>query len=285
MKSRIKYSYIAEGVVFIGAIAVVFALKFFNCDIGEGGAKIAYDVSINLMAASVLAFTFEFLGDKMIMNKDVRCERDRIFRVDALVRPALQRFSLLYIQLSCADFNKVKSICDNAIRSGNIIEGMPEAFAISEMVNVFMPSMFIGGSFQRPVVEEFFEQEHRIVDEFSTALRMNEFTHFTEIKQIMADFIDCCSTILCEKAIVDATRMTAGKEKLSEMMTKWLKDGTVQGFYNDVMSGKRELAGNLISDYVRLYEKIKKERAILVRYDNAIQELRREKKENENTRE
>ena len=263
----------------------IICVQYNNCDIGEGGAKIAYDVSINLMAASVLAFTFEFLGDKMIMNKDVRCERDRIFRVDALVRPALQRFSLLYIQLSCADFNKVKSICDNAIRTGNIIEGMPEAFAISEMVNVFMPSMFIGGSFQRPVVEEFFEQEHRIVDEFSMALRMNEFTHFTEINQIMANYIDCCSTILCEKAIVDATRMTAGKEKLSEMMTKWLKDGTVQGFYNDVMSGKRELAGNLISDYVRLYEKIKKERAILVRYDNAIQELRREKKENENTRE
>lgn len=273
MKSRIKYSYIAEGVVCIGAIAVVVFLKFFNCDIGEGGSKIAYDVSINLMAASVLAFTFEFLGDKMVMNKDMLCEKDSVFRVDALVRPALQRFSLLYIQLSCADFNKVKSICDNALRSGNIIEGMPETFAISEMVNVFMPSMFIGGSFQRPIVEEFFEQEHRIVDEFSMALRMNEFTHFTEIKQIMADFVECCSTILCERAIVDATRMTAGKEKLSEMITKWLKDGTVQRFYNDVMSGKRELSGNLISDYVRLYEKMKKEREILVRYESAIHVL------------
>ena len=270
MKLRIKCSYIAEGIVFIGAITVVVILRLLNCDIGNGGSKIAYDVSINLMAASVLAFIFEFLGDKMVMSKDMRRERDSIFRVDALVRPVFQRFSLLYIQLSCADSNKAKSICDNALRSGNIIEGMPETFAISEMVNVFMPSMFIGGSFKRPVVEEFFEQEHRIVDEFSMALRMNEFTHFTEIKQIMAEFVDCCSTMLCEKAIVDATRMTAGQEKLSEMMTKWLKDGTVQKFYNDVVAGKQELAYNIMSDYVRLYEKMKKEREILVRYDRAI---------------
>lgn len=274
MKSRIKYSYITEGVVFIGAITIVVALKWFNCDIGKGGSKIAYDVSINLMAASVLAFIFELLGDKMVMNKDMLRERDSILRVDALVRPTCQRFSLLYIQLSNADLDKVKSLCDSAFRSGNIIEGMPETFAISEMVNVFMPSMFIGGSFQRPVVEEFFEQEHRIVDEFSMALRINEFTLFPEIKQIMMEFVGCCSTMLCEKAIVDATRMTVGKGKLSDMMTKWLKDGTVQKFYNDIAAGKQDPTGNLMSDYVRLYEKMKKERAILVRYDKAIQKLR-----------
>ena len=54
------------------------------------------------------------------------------------------------------------------------------------------------------------------------------------------------------------------------MMTKWLKDGTVQKFYNDVVAGKQELTYNIMSDYVRLYEKMKKEREILVRYDRAI---------------
>lgn len=106
------------------------------------------------------------------------------------------------------------------------------------------------------------------------ALRINEFTLFPEIKKIMMEFVGCCSTMLCEKAIVDATRMTVGKVNFSEMMTKWLKDGTVQKFYNNIAAGKQDPTGNLMSDYVRLYEKMKKERAILVRYDKAIQELR-----------
>lgn len=275
MKLRIKYSYVAEGVVLVGAMAVIVILKWLDCNIGDGGAKIAYDMSINLMAASVLAFLFEFLGDRMVRNKDVASERDAILRVDMLVRPALERFSLLYVQLSCADLNRVKVICEKAIQSNDLVGSMPEEFAVSEMANLFLSSMFMGGSFRRTVVEEFFEQENRINEELSTALRLNEFAHYSVIRHIMAEFVDCCSTMLCEKAIVDATTMTAGKEKLSVMMGNWFKDGTVQKFYEDVLSGKHDLAGNLMSDYIRLYEKMKKEREILVRYDKAIQELRR----------
>lgn len=276
MKLRIKYSYVAEGVVLVGAMAVIVILKRLDCNIGDGGAKIAYDVSINLMAASVLAFLFEFLGDRMVRNKDVASERDAILRVDMLVRPALERFSLLYVQLSCTDLNRVKMICEKAIQSNDLVGSMPEEFAISEMTNLFLPSMFMGGSFRRTVVEEFFEQENRIHDEFSMALRLNEFAHCSGIRHIMTEFLDCCSTILCEKAIVDAITMTAGKEKMSGMVVKWLKDGTVQKFYEDVLSGKQDISGNLMSDYVRLYVKMKKEREILVRYDNAIRELREE---------
>lgn len=274
MRLRIKYSYLAESIVFIGAIAVVLTLKFLGSNIGEGGSKIAYDVSINLMAAYVLAFLFELLGDKMHLNKDAASERAAIFRVDMLARPALQRYAQLYIQLSCADWNMVRNICENAARSNNIIKSMPEDFAISEMANLFLPSMFIGGSFRRTVIEEFFEQENRIHDEFSMALRLNEFAHCSGIRHIMKEFLDCCSTILCEKAIVDAITKTAGKEKMSGMVVKWLKDGTVQKFYEDVLSGKQDISGNLMSDYVRLYVKMKKEREILVRYDMAIRHLR-----------
>ena len=276
MKLRIKYSYIAEGIVLICALLVVVVLKLYNYDIGNGGSKIAYDVSINLMAASVLAFVFEFFGDKMVMNKTMSCERDTIFRVDTIVRPALRRFSLLYIQLSCADWNKAKCICDSASHPDGLIECMPENFSISEMMNLFMPSMFIGGSFRRTAVEEFFEQEHRIEYEFAMALRMNEFAYYSKIRLIMMEFVDYCSTITCEKAIVDATKMTAGTEKISTQITKWLKDGSVYKFYNDVVSGKQKLSGNLMADYVQLYEKMRKERAILIRYDRAIRELRQQ---------
>ncbi|MBQ7190895.1 MAG: hypothetical protein IJR99_15925 [Kiritimatiellae bacterium] len=257
-------------VLFISGLAVVWYLW-----LGGGvSARMALgcDIAVNLFAACALAVLIELLT----LKRSTREEAAKILRNDDLAHYYISRFAKLYFEMTFADkaeFAAARKGLDFAQRAGvEHLQGRD--VPVGALPNLFKPSDLIGCFYSRMLVEEFFDNETRLMDCFRRAVTAFDYEHFGELRDIMLAFVKASTDFTCSSEIRSTLRRKIGDRKMTDILSEWFVDGTFGRFRDAVTSQSQNGVGEPLMPYAVFCERIVHERDLLIAYEREMDKVR-----------
>lgn len=243
----------------------------------QGGAasarmELVCDIAVNLFAACALAVLIELLT----LKRSARDEASKILRNDDLARCYISRFAKLYFEMTFADKAELAAArreLDFANGSGVAhIEGRD--VPVGALPNLFRPSNFIGGFYSKTLVEEFFDNETRLMDSFRRAVAALDYEHFGELRDTMLAFIKASTDFTCSGEVRSTLRRKLGDRKMTEVLAEWFVDGTFGKFCDALAAGEHDGSDEPMMPYAVFCRRIARERDLLVAYEREIANVR-----------
>ena len=257
-------------VLLVSGLAVVWYLW-------QGGAasarmELVCDIAVNLFAACALAVLIESLT----LKRSAREEAVKILRNDDLAHYHVSRFAKLYFEMTFTDkaqFAAARKGLDFA-QGGGVEHIRGRDVPVNALPNLFKPSAFIGGFYSRMLVEEFFDNETRLMDCFRRAIAVLDYEHFGELRDMMLAFVKASTDFTCSSEIRNTLRRKIGDRKMTELLSEWFVDGTFEKFRDALASKERDGADEPMMPYAVFCERIAHERNLLVAYEQEMDKVR-----------
>ena len=134
---------------------VIIVLFYKGIDVDKGRFKIVYDVSINVMAASGLAFLIELISAKLNLAESIEDERKVLIRHHMFIKHLIAKYVASYIDLTTADYSYATDLlskCDFKKCDG--VKGMRQNFPPEELSRMFGHSILVAdGMFMSPIAK------------------------------------------------------------------------------------------------------------------------------------
>lgn len=266
---RISLS-VEVAVLLVSGLAVVWYLWHG----GEVSARMGLvcDIAVNLFAACALAVLIELLT----LKRSAREEAAKILRNDDLAHYYVSRFAKLYFEMTFADKAELASVrkgLDFAQGAGvEHIRG--RNVPVNALPNLFKPSDFIGGFYSKMLVEEFFDNETRLMDCFRRAVAALDYEHFGELRDTMLAFVKASSDYTCSNEIRNTLRRKIGDRKMTDCLSEWFADGTFEKFRTAVAADANDGVDEPMMPYAVFCDRIARERDLLVAYESEIAKVR-----------
>ena len=241
---------------------------------GEVSARmeLGCDIAVNLFAACALAVLIELLT----LKRSARDEAAKILRNDDLTHYYIVRFAKLYFEMTFADKAELA-----AARKGlDFAQGAGVAHIggrnvpVNALANLFKPSDFIGGFYSKMLVEEFFDNETRLMDSFRRAVAALDYEHFGTLRDTMLLFVKASTDFTCSNEIRSTLRRKIGDRKMTDVLSEWFADGTFEKFRDAVTSDTHDGADEPMMPYAVFCDRIARERDLLVAYEREIDMVR-----------
>jgi len=272
-----KFSWLLKKtMLFEIVVACVFAmiiifLLWKNVGINEGRFKIVYDVSINIMAASGLAFIIELIGAKINLTENIDEEKKTLLRHHLFIKHLISKYVASYIDLTTPDYSeatKLLSECDFENNDG--VNGMRQDIAPVDLARMFGRSILVSdGMFTSPIVK-WVKREQFVAEAFEKVVFSCELKFFSDLRNDMLAFMKSISDYDCNSQILEAFQIRVGKEKDTDWMTKCIKSGELTHYITQRINGEKESSYNAMRPYMCLFFKLKSQREILLAYENHI---------------
>ena len=97
---------------------------------------------------------------------------------------------------------------------------------VNALANLFKPSDFIGGFYSKMLVEEFFDNETRLMDSFHRAVVALDYEHFGTLRDTTLSFVKASTDFTCRNEIRSTLRRKIGDRKITDVLSEWFADGT-----------------------------------------------------------
>ena len=257
-------------VLLVSGLAVVWYL--WQGGKASARMELGCDIAVNLFAACALAVLIELLT----LKRSAREEAAKILRNDDLAHYHISRFAKLYFEMTFADkaqFASARKGLDFAQRACvEHIRGRD--VPVNALPNLFKPSDFIGGFYSKMLVEEFFDNETRLMDCFRRAVAALDYEHFGELRDTMLAFVKTSTDFTCSSEIRNTLRRKIGDRKMTDLLSEWFTNGTFERFRDALASNSHDDQDEPMMPYAVFYERITRERDLLVAYEQAMDKVR-----------
>ena len=251
-----------------------FAVAWYLWQGGEVSPRmeLGCDIAVNLFAACALAVLIELLT----LKRSARDEAVKILRNDDLARCYIVRFAKLYFEMTFADKAELSAARKSLdFSQGTGIEHIRgRCVPVNALPNLFKPSDFIGGFYSKMLVEEFFDNETRLMDSFRRAIAAFDYEHFGELRDTMLAFVKASTDFTCSNEIRSTLRRKVGDRKMTDILSEWFVDGTFEKFRGAVASDMHDGADEPMMPYVVFCDRIARERDLLVAHEREIDKVR-----------
>lgn len=123
-------------------------------------------------------------------------------------------------------------------------------FKYNKMYDLYAPSLLMVNKIQIPVIESYFNWEHKVCEECRYLLTNVDLTYWKELQEALSTFRSESAAFFYEEAIVSARNIPMGKEgkKLSDLLVDMIKNGAEE---------EKMLNGNLRNQNIALLQHIK----------------------------
>ena len=271
MQKWFKVSLIVE-IAFLVASGAAVGWFFWIGGGMTGRGELVCEIAINLFSACLLAVLIELLSVK----QSAKDEASKIRRNDDLAQYYISRFSKLYFEMTFADKAALSAARKNLdfARGGGVGHIRTRDIPLEAMRNLFLPSDFVGGFYSKMLVEEFFDNETRLIDCFRRGITSLDYEHFGKLRDTMLAFVKAATDFSCSAEIRNTLRRRLDDRKMTEVLAEWFADGTFAKFRADVLSTATDGTGNPMLPYVVFCERLARERDLLVAYEKAMDEVR-----------
>lgn len=270
----LKKTMLFEIFVACGFALLLVIMLWKNVNMDEGRFKIVYDISINVMAASGLAFLIELIGTKINFSENVEDERKILVRHHLLLKHFISKYVASYIDLTTADYSettKLLSQCD--FKNNDGVNGMRQDISPEDLARMFGRSVLVSdGMFTSPIVK-WVRREQLVAEAFEKVIFSCELKYFPDIRDDMLEFVRSISDYDCNSQILEAFQIRVGKEMDTDWITKCIVNGDLTRYINHRLSGNREPVYNAMMPYMCLFFKLRKQREILLAYEKHISQV------------
>lgn len=271
MQKWFKISLLVEIIVLL-ASGVAVGWYLWQGDGVSARGQLGCEIAVNLFAACGLTVLIELLT----LKHSARDEAAKIRRNDDLAHYYITRFSKLYFEMSFADKAELSAARDGLdfVRSAGVGNIKGRDIPLAALHNLFRPSDFVGGFYSKMLIEEFFDNETRLIDCFRRGITSLDYDHFGDVQDAMLAFVKTATDYSCSAEIRNTLRRKLDDRKMTDVLCEWFADGTFARFRDGVLSQSADGTGNPMLPYAVFCERISRERDILAAYEKSMDAVR-----------
>lgn len=196
-------------------------------------------------------------------NADAKNEElERIKKFHRVLRIYIQHYTLYYNQMTVPLGKERSEISLIHFRKN---------FKVSDLADLYKPTLLMKDSFQVSPVEKFFTVEKKLSDTFSQILINQDFKFYPNLNVIFQNFIERSLSNNPSGAILGNIKMRLGNEDAKIKISKMLKsDG--DEYYKKLIVGENTHS-HLLFAYCLLYEFMQSEAVVIEQYNEYIQKI------------
>lgn len=222
--------------------------------------EIIYDLAVGVFSAMILVWFIDEISNHIQERKSQEKERDTIKRFDKVIQKHIERYIVMFYcvatPLQARDFTKVT---------------MPQNFSLKDMRDLHQTTLLMSEGLSDASVKSFLEIELALRREFISLVEQHDFIFYPQFVDIFLDFIQISLTYDSRASILDVPNKTCGDKPLSSFVHDLLENHA-DDFYQKALTGE-EGGGNTMHPYIYLYELMKKERELILKYQAEIANL------------
>ena len=140
-------------------------------------------------------------------------------------------------------------------------------FIFEDMCDLYEQSLYTCEGIFEPSIVLFYKAEEKLRNYIIDMVENIDFKYNEELLQILMRFVESSIEYDMRGAILGNINTQSGGEKLTKTISKYINDSSQQW----VEKGKRgELSANIMLPYVQLYQVLKIETDLLIRYNQYL---------------
>ena len=255
----VTYCLLGASTILIG-IGILIILKNNCWDIPNYILNLIIGLSTNLLGIIVTIVFVQYFLDKQSQKDEKERETAKIKRFDRIMKIMLERYALFFY-----------CITTPIIKRENI-ETLPlnVNFDIKDMCDMYSSSLCLSENIMGSAIETFYETENDLRQYIIKTIENIDFNYHKPLKECLLSFVEISIGNEVKGAILGNTKIYSGKEKISEIAIRGLKDSP----QNWVEKGdNNQLDSNIMFSYYSLYKTLKKEAELLNEYNEYISKV------------
>jgi len=247
----------------ISIILLIIACSLWGIEnerIANNIKDILFGFSTNLLGIIVTVSFVQFFIDKQDEKQTHANEVALIKRYDRFMTVLIKRY-LMFYHCVITPINKRKYENPMELKTN---------FDFEDMCDLYEQSLYICEGMYEPSIVLFYKAERMLCDYMIDMVENIDFKFNEELLKILTEFIESSIGYDIRGAILGNINERSGNEKLTKIIGELIKDSSNEW----VKKGKQgELKGNIMLPYVQLYELLKIEIELLIRYKKYVDEL------------
>ena len=202
---------------------------------------------------------------KMLEKNDIKKERqnelEKIKRHNQII--------LIYLNFYTKYFHCITNPINNRFKN-NV--DLNNNFTIKDLCDLHKFSMGATDPLLKTSIVLFYEYEHNLRNEFMQMLNNIDFKHCSNIQNIIVDFIQISLSLDVSDTIISNEKLKLdNRQETSQFIAEMLKSENADNLYSQYKKG--ELQANIIIPYFLLFDLLKREQELLIKYLNEINKL------------
>lgn len=200
---------------------------------------------------------FERKNKEMAMEKEARA----ILRSDKIAQQYISRYTLNFVSVITPNDKDI----DEPI-------AFPDHFEFTDICDLYSISFFIINGLSESKIEIFYKMELLLRNHFISTLSNIDFDYFPDLENVLIGFVTNSIDHDARESILGLQHRTLGDKKATDFVRDALKKTGVD-FYKKFSTGEKQNA-NLLHPLVFLYEMMKAEKELIVKYNDLIKRIR-----------
>ena len=214
-------------------------------------------------AELIITISFvQYALDKKKQSDAQNGELERIKIFHRVLKLYIQHYTLYYNQMTVPLGEE---------RSKISLIDFRKDFKVSDLSDLYKPTLLMKDNFQASPVEKFFTVEKKLSDLFSQILITQDFKFYPDLNIIFQNFIERSLSNNPADAILGNINMRLGNKEAKVEISKMLKSNGDE-YYKELIAGETTHS-NLLFPYCLLYEFMRSEANILEQYNKYIQKI------------
>lgn len=222
--------------------------------------EIVYDLAVGIFSAMILVWFIDEISNQIQERQSQEKEKTAIKRFDKVIQKYIERYTVMFYCVATPiekrDFTQVT---------------MPENFTLKDMRDLHQTTLLMSEGLSDAAVKSFLEIELALRRELISLVEQHDFDYYSKFIDIFLAFIQVSLTYDSRASLLEVSNKTYDGKPLSAFVHNLL-DQYGNDFYENYLVGK-EGSGNTMHPYVYLYELMKKERDLILQYQEEIEKL------------
>ena len=222
--------------------------------------EILYDLSVGVFSAMILVWFIDEINNKMQERKSQLREKDVIKRFDKVLQNYIKQYELTFY---CVATPLLERKFQNVY--------MPERFTLKDMRDLYQPSLLLRDKLSSCSIDSFLKIELELRKEFISLVEQHDFEFYPQFSELFLSYIQTSLAFDNRQAILDVPSRMMGNRKLADFVHELL-DVHADNYYQRILNGE-DIGPNMAYSYIFLYEMMKAERKIILKYKEEIKKL------------
>lgn len=271
MEKLYKWLHSAAGHVSIALLGVSLVLillifstygeTFLSIDTANTINNILIGIATGLIGIIITVVFVQYAFDKQDEDREKKDEIMAIKRYDKYMKALMQKYFMFYIPVTTRIENR---------HTEEIVNPFEYRFKLSDMADMYLPSLYLSEGFSKPAIVLFFDAEERLREYMLRMLENVDFKYNKTLEKILLDFVTKSVDFDVRGSILDAPNIRFGNEHASDVFVRDIKNEQ-HDWLAMFQSGK--LKNNAMLPYVLLYYNIQDQMRLLHDYNEYVNEL------------
>ena len=221
-------------------------------------------IATNLVGIVVTVSFVQYFIDKQDKEQEKREETNKILRYHRYMQALIRRYQMFYLSITTRLEKRSESVRLDCV--------FDSQFKLSDMADMYQPSLYVAEGFSDSSIELFYKAEHEMKEYLLRMLENIDFKYHPDLARLLLEFTVKSTDSDVSGQILERAKMKkiSSRDAAIEIVEKMMVDETTD-WVKEYRQGN--LRGNVILPYVMLYDTIQDQARMIKEYIEYIKKL------------